>query len=95
NQNRIVQREYSGPKIEQSPRENIIQETKSDDFDRFESEKKTNFTQPNTFKNLENDMNQEESDRSENDNKQVDENNRFSGLISRIKKEQDEDESEY
>ena len=40
-------------------------------------------------------MNQEESDRSENDNKQVDENNRFSGLISRIKKEQDEDKSEY
>ena len=38
---------------------------------------------------------QDEFDRRDNDNKQDDENNRFSGLISRIKKDLDEDDREY
>ena len=95
-QNKPIQREYSGASVEQSPRGNINPEIKSDDANRSESERKTNFNQSNTFEKLENNNNkQDEFDRRDNDNKQDDENNRFSGLISRIKKERDEDDSEY
>ncbi|NDB56679.1 hypothetical protein EB169_12745, partial [archaeon] len=92
-QNKPIQREYDGTKVERNPRGNINQETKSDEANRSESERKTNFNQSNAFESLENNNKQDEFDRRDNENKQDDENNRFSGLISRIKK--DEDDKEY